>query len=91
MLVSQLCVFDYKTNSKLKWVKKFVVRLCFLDYLVYFVKILICHALLHNLMMMQLELEQLKLSPSTKSATVDKFIICWMLRSLWQNKLKQDK
>ena len=53
-----------------------IVCLCCLDYLVYFVKILICDALLHNLMMIQLELDQLKLSPSTKSATVDKFIMC---------------
>ena len=28
MLASQLCLFDVKTNSKSKWVKKFIVGLC---------------------------------------------------------------
>ena len=57
--------------------------MCFPDYLVYFVKISICDTLCLNLMNDDAckvnatelkELEQLKLSPSTKSATADKFI-----------------
>ena len=46
MLSTQLCVFDDQTDSKSKSVKKLIVIwLCCLDYLVYFVKISICDAL----------------------------------------------
>ena len=44
MLASQLCVFDDKTDSVSKRVKKLIVWLCCPDYLVYFVKILTCDA-----------------------------------------------
>ena len=47
MLASQLCVFDDKTDPKSKWVKKLIVIwLCCVDYVVYFVKVSICDALL---------------------------------------------
>ena len=47
MLATQLCVFDDKTDSKSKRVKKLIVIwLRFFNYLVYFVKISICDALL---------------------------------------------
>ena len=47
MLATQLCVFDDKTDSESKWVKTvIIIWLCFLNYLVYFVKISICDALL---------------------------------------------
>ena len=46
----KLCVFDGKTDSKSKLVKKLIVWLCCLDYVVYFVKIVICDALCCNLM-----------------------------------------
>ena len=48
----KLCVFDGKTDSKSKLVEKRIVWLCCLDYVVYFVKILICDALCCNLMTM---------------------------------------
>ena len=72
MLARQLCVFDDKTDSKSKPVKKLIVWLC---YLVLFVKTSICDALSsHNLFndiseyVKELDLirEQLKLLSSTK-------------------------
>ena len=81
MLATQLCVFDDKTDTKSKLVKKLIVItwLCCLDYY-RFVKISVCDALLQfhddpcKLTVSRLNSKNWKyvLSPSTKST---KFII----------------
>ena len=88
MLASQLCVFDDKTDSKPKVVKKHIVWLCCLKYLVYlwryrFVIWSLCNLEICLMIMMHAEwmchaltqrIRTTKTSSSTKSATVDKFI-----------------
>ena len=46
MLARQLCVFDDKTDSKSKWVKKLIIWLYCSVYLTYFVKNSTCDTLL---------------------------------------------
>ena len=87
MLASQLCVFDNQTNLKWKWVKKLIVWLCCPNYLVYlwrYRSVLLCRCAMCLMIWctqsecvmpyLTQELEHLKLSSSTKSATVDKVI-----------------
>ena len=98
MLASQLCAFDDKTDSDSKWVKKFIMIILSRLSSLYCQDFDLCR----NLMTMRCkvnvwsrlkELEQLKLSPSTKCAAV-KFTTkehkkkSRMLKSLWQRKNK---
>ena len=70
MLASQLFLFDVKTDSKSKWVKKLIVWLSCSDYLVYFVNILICDALSQ----FNDDAWKVNVLPSTKIATADKLL-----------------